>query len=801
MTTALTASGATVLYAPARPGRDRAGRRRRRSSPGSATTTPPTARDGVDDVVELDGALVTPAFVDAHVHTTSTGLALHRARPAPARVSLADVPATRSAAHAGPAAAASCSATAGTRPAGRSAAPPTRHELDRASYGGVGLPVPRRRPLRRRVLRAARRGARGAHAPAGFADGGQLTRDAHHAVRAAPPATSVTPDQRRAAQRATLRARPPRWASACVHELAGPDIVRRGRPRATCSRWPAPSPAPRCVGYWGELGAPVGRGPRAGRASAPAGDLFADGAIGSHTAALRAAVRRRRRHRGAPVPRPPTQVARPRASPAPGRAAGRLPRDRRRRASTRWPPASRGGRARSAPTPSARPGTGSSTSRWSTPAAIATLRRARRGGQRAAGLRRALGRRPTACTPSGSARERAARAQPVRRAGRRRRRRWPSARTPRSPRSTRGRPCAPPSHHRTPAQRPAARRRVRRAHPRRLARGRPRRRRRRWPPARRPTSRSGTRPSPACPTSIAGRSRCRPALRTVVAGDGLRRDDATRRGRTDREPHAAPRKLGLDPRSSRSARALAAQAGRAGRRAGPHPHHRLGRAGRAAAGRPRRRRPRDGESRGSTAWSTPSATQVGLEHGVALPVWHALLTGGHADLTELAAEGRGRGGARSALPDGPRRRTRGRGPPRAQVAARASRTIDRQPPRAGAAGQRARRPAATPWIYLIVATGDIYEDIPQAQAAAREGADVVAVIRSTGQSLLDYVPEGATREGYAGTYATQENFRLMRAALDDVSRGARPLRPADQLRVRAVHAGDRRRWPASSGWT
>src|SRR5207342_3303965 len=74
-----------------------------------------------------------------------------------------------------------------------------------------------------------------------------------------------------------------------------------------------------------------------------------------------------------------------------------------------------------------------------------------------------------------------------------------------------------------------------------------------------------------------------------------------------------------------------------------------------------------------------------------------------------------------------------------------------------------------PWIYLIVATGDIHEDIPQAQAAARAGADVIAVIRSTGQSLLDFVPEGATREGYAGTYATAENFRIMRAALDDVS--------------------------------
>ncbi|MBA2716818.1 MAG: lysine 2,3-aminomutase, partial [Propionibacteriales bacterium] len=40
----------------------------------------------------------------------------------------------------------------------------------------------------------------------------------------------------------------------------------------------------------------------------------------------------------------------------------------------------------------------------------------------------------------------------------------------------------------------------------------------------------------------------------------------------------------------------------------------------------------------------------------------------------------------------------------------------------------------------------------------------------TGQSLLDYVPEGATREGFAGTYATQENFRLMREGLDVVSR-------------------------------
>ncbi|MGE5316724.1 MAG: lysine 5,6-aminomutase subunit alpha [Chloroflexota bacterium] len=74
-----------------------------------------------------------------------------------------------------------------------------------------------------------------------------------------------------------------------------------------------------------------------------------------------------------------------------------------------------------------------------------------------------------------------------------------------------------------------------------------------------------------------------------------------------------------------------------------------------------------------------------------------------------------------------------------------------------------------PYIYVIVATGNIYEDVVQAQAAARQGADIIAVIRTTGQSLLDYVPYGATTEGFGGTYATQENFRIMRAALNEVS--------------------------------
>ncbi len=159
--------------------------------------------------------------------------------------------------------------------------------------------------------------------------------------------------------------------------------------------------------------------------------------------------------------------------------------------------------------------------------------------------------------------------------------------------------------------------------------------------------------------------------------------------------------------------------------------------------------------------------EVGLEHGVTTPVFDALVRGEAPDLVTLAQKASS-GNVSFRLPAGREERAAQRAAARGVStglgridAARRTRTrlVD-----------RLGDPAQQPWIYLIVATGDIHEDIPQAQAAAREGADVIAVIRSTGQSLLDYVPEGATREGFAGTYATQENFRLMRAALDDVSR-------------------------------
>ena len=154
---------------------------------------------------------------------------------------------------------------------------------------------------------------------------------------------------------------------------------------------------------------------------------------------------------------------------------------------------------------------------------------------------------------------------------------------------------------------------------------------------------------------------------------------------------------------------------------------------------------------------------IGLERGVPLPFFHAVEAG--CGDVQTAADQIASGEVEITWPDGldaeiARERAR-----REAIAA-----VDRI---ASAATERSDRVAATgeaakPWLYLIVATGNIHEDIPQAQAAARNGADVIAVIRSTGQSLLDYVPYGATTDGFAGTFATQENFKLMRAALDEV---------------------------------
>ena len=175
------------------------------------------------------------------------------------------------------------------------------------------------------------------------------------------------------------------------------------------------------------------------------------------------------------------------------------------------------------------------------------------------------------------------------------------------------------------------------------------------------------------------------------------------------------------------------------------------------------------EGSGDAAVPIPNAVvdalrdSVGLERGALIPFMHAVETGcGHIQTT---AEEIARGERTVVWPNGfeleiARERASREASAAVDRIAAASTNRDAEVERVG--------DASKPWMYLIVATGNIHEDIPQAQAAAREGADVIAVIRSTGQSLLDYVPHGATTDGFAGTFATQENFRLMRAALDEV---------------------------------
>jgi len=237
--------------------------------------------DEADAVVDLDGALVTAAFVDAHVHATSTGLALEGLDLTEA-TDLADclrrVEAAGRRARGGVLLGHGWDETAW--PEHR---PPTRQELDRASYGGVVYlsRVDVHSAVVSSALLATVPEVRG---EAGWSESGHLTRDAHHVVRRV-ARESITPGHRRALQRATLR-RAAALGIGSVHELAGPDISSAEDLSALLALAGEES-GPDVVAYWGELGeAGVARASELGAAGA-AGDLFADGSIGSHTAALR----------------------------------------------------------------------------------------------------------------------------------------------------------------------------------------------------------------------------------------------------------------------------------------------------------------------------------------------------------------------------------------------------------------------------------------------------------------------------------------------------------------------------------
>ncbi|WP_404815951.1 amidohydrolase [Streptomyces thermolineatus] len=242
--------------------------------------------DGVDRVVHLEGALVTPAFTDAHVHTTATGLALTGLDLAGA-ASLADAlarVAEYAAAHPGDDVVLGHGWDAARWPENR---PPSRAELD-AATGGRPLYLTRVDVHSAVVTTALLDRVPGVASLPGFDPAGPLTRDAHHAVRRAAQA-AVGPGQRRDAQRAALR-RAASLGIGTVHECAGPDISSEDDLTGLL-RLAAEEPGPRVFGYWAEAVRPGGeevlQRVRDLGAVGAAGDLFVDGSLGSHTACLR----------------------------------------------------------------------------------------------------------------------------------------------------------------------------------------------------------------------------------------------------------------------------------------------------------------------------------------------------------------------------------------------------------------------------------------------------------------------------------------------------------------------------------
>jgi predicted amidohydrolase YtcJ len=232
--------------------------------------------DGADQAIDLHGALVTPAFVDAHVHTTSTGLAL---------IGL-DLSAVRSAgelldAVAGYGANHPDSVVRGSGwddSCWTDPRLPTAAELDRAAAGRA-VYLPRVDAHSALVSTALLTDA--VRVRPGFSATGLLRREAHDRVRAG---LVLSDHDRGQAQRAALL-RAARLGIASVHEMAGPAISNAADLVSVLALSAAPSgPGVEVIGYWAELGATALA--RDLGAAGAAGDLFCDGSFGSHTAAL-----------------------------------------------------------------------------------------------------------------------------------------------------------------------------------------------------------------------------------------------------------------------------------------------------------------------------------------------------------------------------------------------------------------------------------------------------------------------------------------------------------------------------------
>jgi predicted amidohydrolase YtcJ len=231
--------------------------------------------------VDLDGRLVTPAFVDAHLHIIQTGqvitgLDLHDAR---SREEVLQALQSYAAIHRDRRVIVGQGWDERRWPDPR---PPTRTELDQAA-GEVAVYLARvdvhsaviSTALQNQLPEIA--GAEGCRAD------GLVSRQAHHLVRGR--MDRLFSDAERRADAALALGRAAAAGVGAVHDMAGPHLgpiedIARVRDAAAAQ-------GIKVISYWGELASPetLAKAHSVGAAGL-AGDLCVDGALGSRTAAL-----------------------------------------------------------------------------------------------------------------------------------------------------------------------------------------------------------------------------------------------------------------------------------------------------------------------------------------------------------------------------------------------------------------------------------------------------------------------------------------------------------------------------------
>jgi len=237
--------------------------------------------DLADQVVDLQGAFLAPGFVDSHIHATSSGLRLVGLDLSDARHAQDVLDAIT--AHASDRASGLIYGHGWDETVWADPSLPRRDEIDVAAQGQhvylsridvhsalVSTSLVDRCPDIDRVE--------------GFSSHGAVAQRAHHLIREY-AFEQISAQDRRDAQLATLSLAASKGVVA-VHEMGGPTIGGAEDLR-TLLEVAADNVGPKVTGYWGQLAAEGGiELARELGARGVGGDLFVDGSLGSHTAAL-----------------------------------------------------------------------------------------------------------------------------------------------------------------------------------------------------------------------------------------------------------------------------------------------------------------------------------------------------------------------------------------------------------------------------------------------------------------------------------------------------------------------------------